>query len=190
MEAERLTGRLASVEWNTVPFQWFYATSVFTDEFYLEMVKRLPRIENYQRYGGPYKTRYLYKIKDNDVFWSGVKKLMEDFYGVSLRIQLCRDLPGYSIGPHTDSTREPATMLFYLAKDQTMQDHGTSIYLPKTRNFTSDGTVHHNRSDFDLHYTAPYVPNSVFGFVRSDNSFHGVEPTTAERDVLQVTVRG
>jgi hypothetical protein len=35
--------------------------------------------------------------------------------------------------------------------------------------------------------TAPYLPNSLFGFVRTDNAFHGVEPVIdldARRDLL------
>ena len=44
------------------------------------------------------------------------------------------------------------------------------------------GSTHHKREQFDLLLTMPYRPNTVFAFLKTPNSFHGVEPVLA-RDV-------
>jgi hypothetical protein len=37
------------------------------------------------------------------------------------------------------------------------------------------GGPHHEREHFSLLHTNPFLPNSVFAFFKTDNSFHGVE---------------
>lgn len=49
---------------------------------------------------------------------------------------------------------------------------------PKVALKTADGGPHHVRENFTRVVTAPYLPNSLFGFIRTDNAFHGVEPVT------------
>jgi hypothetical protein len=188
VEADRLRSKLATVDWKTDPFRYFYLENVFSDEFYAEILFNLPDLSRYRKYGGPYKLRYLYTITETDTFWSKIDRMFRDVYGDNIRVQLCKDLPGYSIGPHTDGKEEFSTVLFYLPKYADKQDHGTTVYAPKGKNFTSDGTKHLAREKFDVLFTAQFKPNTAFGFIRSDNSFHGVEPTTKERDLIQVSV--
>ena len=91
-------------------------------------------------------------------------------------ISLVCDQPGYSIGPHTDHPSKILTLLFYLPISHDQKHLGTSIYTPKDRSIKYSGHKHHSFKDFDKSFTIPFVPNSVFGFSRSDDSFHGVEP--------------
>jgi len=106
--------------------------------------------------------------------------LKERFFGqadlpVHAATNLTRIKKGYSLGPHTDSAHKLITIIFYLAPDRSKEALGTSVYMPKDRTFKCAGGPHHEFSDFELIKTAPYLPNSLFGFVKSDASFHGVE---------------
>lgn len=86
----------------------------------------------------------------------------------------------YSIGPHTDSPKRLMSYLFYCPSDDTQLELGTSIYVPRDPTFVDKLGQH---STFDLFHrvtTMPFQPNSLFAFVRTDNSFHGVEPIQAE----------
>lgn len=187
MEVERLRRRLASVEWKTEPYSYFYLTDVFSEEFYRQMIDNLPDTSLYKRYNNKYKERFLYDMH-SDYFWNNVDAMFRSLYGSNIRTQLCRDFGGYSIGPHTDGRKENMTILFYLPKDDSQPRLGTSVYAPKDRSFTCDGSKHHDFEQFDKLFTVPYVTNSCFGFIRSDNSFHGVEPSNAERNLIQVSV--
>jgi hypothetical protein len=188
MEFERLRERLATVEWNTEPYSHFYQTDVFSPEFYAEMLFNLPSDFEYRQYNTKYAKRYLYDMATPKTFWSKVDQLFRDVYGNNIRTQLCRDFGGYSIGPHTDGRKESKTILFYLPKDDSQPYLGTSVYVPKDKQFTCDGTKHHDFDKFNRVNTAPYVPNTCFGFIRSDNSFHGVEPHSSTRNLIQVSV--
>jgi hypothetical protein len=97
-----------------------------------------------------------------------------------------RDKKGYSIGPHTDSPRRLITMMLYLPSDTDHSHLGTSVYVPEGDDRRCQGNMHHKFDGFKNIYTAPYVPNSVFGFLKSDNSFHGVEPM--EEDYIRDTM--
>ena len=88
---------------------------------------------------------------------------------------LVHDVMNYKLGPHTDAKRKVITFLFYLPKDDLLKDLGTSIYMPKDFNFKCEGGPHHNREDFEKIITMPFLPNSLFCFIKTNNSFHGVE---------------
>jgi hypothetical protein len=97
------------------------------------------------------------------------------FYNESLLVE---DVTKYALGPHTDARRKVITMLFYLPKDESQSHLGTSIYLPKDPRFTCPGGPHYGFENFQRLVTMPFMPNSLFAFVKTDNSFHGVEPVT------------
>jgi hypothetical protein len=88
---------------------------------------------------------------------------------------LVQDITDYRLGPHTDSPRKVVTMLFYLPADDSQSHLGTSLYLPNVPDFTCPGGPHHDRKSFSLLHTNPFMPNSLFAFFKTDNSFHGVE---------------
>jgi hypothetical protein len=85
-------------------------------------------------------------------------------------------------------------LLFYLAPDERAAHLGTSLYRPKTPGFTCPNSVHYPFEDFVRVKTAPYKPNSLLAFVRSDSSFHGVEPLSEQdiaacsRDLIQYVI--
>ncbi|MEZ5597201.1 MAG: FkbM family methyltransferase [Pseudomonadales bacterium] len=85
-----------------------------------------------------------------------------------------RDFSGYMIGPHTDSPKRLVTMMLYLPDDRQHRHLGTTVYVPKQAGQICDGQAHHKFEYFDPVGTAEYLPNTAFGFLKSDNSFHGV----------------
>ncbi|MEK6749579.1 MAG: hypothetical protein AABY83_10280 [Pseudomonadota bacterium] len=99
---------------------------------------------------------------------------------ISLESQLLltRDKTSYNIGPHTDAPSKLLTLLFYLPHDHSQIHLGTSIYVAKNPDFRCAGGPHHPFSEFKKVTTARFAPNTVFGFLRTDQSFHGVETIT------------
>jgi hypothetical protein len=96
-----------------------------------------------------------------------------EFFSETLLVE---DTTNYALGPHTDSPRKVITMLFYLPPDTSQSHLGTSIYIPNNPAFRCAGGPHHPREHFSRLHTNPFVPNSLFAFFKTDNSFHGVEP--------------
>jgi hypothetical protein len=101
---------------------------------------------------------------------------------VSVEAQLIRHRAGYFLGPHSDLFSKLVVLLFYLAPDDSLAHVGTSLYRPRDPSFSCPDSKHYSFDDFVKVKTVPYRPNSVLAFVRSDRSFHGVEPLS-ERDV-------
>ncbi len=92
--------------------------------------------------------------------------------------RLVRDFTRYAIKPHTDTETKLVSLLFYMPKDASMSHLGTSIYAPSDPEFRSDGSKHFSSAGFRQMARMEYQPNSLFGFVRTDFSFHGVERIT------------
>lgn len=104
-----------------------------------------------------------------------------------LNLDLCRDTTSYSIGPHTDIPNKVLTLIFYLAQDDKRPHFGTSLFTPSNPYFEDPLCGHHPFEKFKLVETMPYRANSMFGFVRSEDSWHGVLPIEdegAERNTL------
>jgi hypothetical protein len=104
---------------------------------------------------------------------------------------LVLDRSTYALGPHTDILKKVLSFLFYLPADDSLSHLGTSIYASKEPGFKGMGE-HHPFDRFHLVTTMPYVPNALFAFVRTDDSFHGVEPiqeTDVRRDLLLYDVK-
>lgn len=110
---------------------------------------------------------------------------------VSVESQLIRHRAGYFLGPHSDLHTKLVVLLLYLAPDNNAEHLGTSLYRPKDPGFTCPNSTHYPFEDFIRVKTAPYRPNSLLAFLRSDVSFHGLEPlseqdvTASGRDVIQ-----
>jgi len=113
---------------------------------------------------------------------------------VSVESQLIRHRAGYFLGPHSDLHTKLVVLLIYLAPDESAMHLGTSLYRPKAAGFSCPNSTHYPFEDFVKVKTAPYKPNSMFGFVRSDISFHGVEPLSDDdvvacsRDLIQYVI--
>ena len=113
---------------------------------------------------------------------------------VSVEAQFIRHRAGYFLGPHSDLYTKLVVLLLYLAPDASNERVGTSLYHPKIEGFSCPDSKHYPFEDFIRVKTAPYKPNSLLAFVRSDISFHGLEPLTEQdvaaegRDVIQYVV--
>jgi hypothetical protein len=97
---------------------------------------------------------------------------------VSQETLLVEDVTRYALGPHTDTPSKVITVLFYLPADDRQKHLGTSIYVPQDPTRRCQGGPHYGYEEFDRVATMPFLPNSMFAFVKTDNSFHGVEPVT------------
>lgn len=93
---------------------------------------------------------------------------------------LVDDRTTFSLGPHSDAQTKVITVLFYLPADASRPHLGTSIYAPRDPAFRCPGGPHHAFEDFDRVKTMPYLPNTMFAFLKTDTSFHGVEPVRDE----------
>ena len=113
---------------------------------------------------------------------------------VSVEAQFIRHRAGYFLGPHSDLYTKLVVVLLYLAPDARAERLGTSLYRPKRVGFSCPDSKHYPFEDFIRVKTAPYKPNSLLAFVRSDISFHGLEPLTEAdvategRDLIQYVV--
>ena len=98
------------------------------------------------------------------------------------RMQLVYDKKHYSLGPHTDHPSKVLSLLIYLPKDRSQISTGTSLYMPKDPKVLDKELphTHYPREDFLKVITMPYVPNSAFCFIKTNNSFHGVEALDME----------
>ena len=119
----------------------------------------------------------------------------ESWPELSVESQFIRHRTGYFLGPHSDLYTKLVVLLLYLAPDDTAEHLGTSLYRPRQAGFSCPASKHYPFTDFIRVKTAPYRPNSLLAFVRSDISFHGLEPlserdieTTMGRDVIQYVV--
>lgn len=186
------------------PFPHFFAENVFPAEFYARLREELPPDERYDALRG-YPARLItsgieapcLRDFDSEYFLMSVANIFGPWIAhtrpptpLSGEFRHVRDRQNYQITPHTDAPWKVISLLFYLPPDETQREHGTSIYVPKDHAKRCAGGPHHPREPFELVYTAPYVPNSCFGFFKTDLSWHGVEKIEGEicRDVLLYNV--
>ena len=150
--------------------------------------------------------RRVFETLGDGEFGSAVFKLFRPFIEERFRAEgggrglkvwhetfLMRDMETYSLGPHTDNPAKLVSMLFYLAPDNSSEELGTAMYVPKDRSFTSKGGPHLEFDDFDHVYTAPYASNVVVSFPKTAACFHGVQPVTGtnkQRDILFFDLKG
>lgn len=182
------------------PFPHIYVQDIFPWDVYNEMMSNLPDAGDYTSGKSNYNGRVFANPNSIDVFstlndpsfakfaaqpflpWIR-KRFPTGHIEPHYDLRLVRDRKDYAIGPHTDAPWKVLSYLFYLSGPF---DYGTSIYTPRDPSFRCVGGPHHKYKDFTRIYTAPFIPNSVFAFFKTDYSFHGVEPIQVEcqRDVL------
>ena len=92
-------------------------------------------------------------------------------------VKLQRDLPGYKIGVHPDTTDKVVLIQLYLPANDAHRHMGTSLYVPKG-------------GGYELAQTLVFARNTGFSFAKTAESWHGVEPVIdAERHSLTVNYR-
>lgn len=198
---DHVTYRIANAQVKQYPFPHFFVEDVFPWEYYHELVESLPAQEHYEERGNyngrkfsePNPERFDLLRSDQFintigyVFREGFKKR---FAGKELSIRtdtrLILDGENYSIGPHTDASWKIVSLLFYVPRDSSLFGLGTSIFVPKDKSKRCAGGPHYKFEEFNKVYTAPFWPNTCFGFFKTDYSWHGVEPITipCRRDIL------
>jgi hypothetical protein len=103
---------------------------------------------------------------------------------------LSRTKQGFFVGPHTDARHKIFTLIFYLPRDDRFIEYGTSMWRPREPGFTCPGGPHHKFDRFEKISAMPFVPNSLFGFVKTEDSFHAVEPLQPPDFVRDTMVYG
>lgn len=195
---EHFINRLMAADVVEKPYPHIYLTRCFPEYYYEQMLKELPPDEAYT--DRTFENRIMCRTAELSGFWQelndwmltrktidAVLNVFNKTGPVKADVRLVRDKEGYRIKPHTDIKSKLISLLFYLPKEDS--DGGTSILIPKKEGFTSDGLKRFEFEDFIKVYTAPFSRNTMFGFPRADNSFHGVEPTTLkQRDVLLLNI--
>jgi hypothetical protein len=184
------------------PFPHIYIQDVFPADFYTDFITNLPAESDYsfgkssyhgRRFADPAKDATIQSLATPEFLKIAISPFRDSIgqkFGIKpivhTDLRLIRDQENYSIGPHTDAPWKILSFLFYLPSDDSLKEHGTSIYLPNDPTFRCVGGPHHPTANFTRIYTAPYVPNSLFAFFKTDQSFHGVERITipCRRDLL------
>jgi len=143
------------------------------DELSMNQAEFWIKIQN-QFMNGRLKDLLLQKFKQNILDRIGEDNIQYvEFYDT---FQLTWDKKSYVLTPHTDAFNKIFTIVINLPKDESNIEMGTIIY-------ASDNPS-------DIVYKSKYKPNSGFGVFRSDNSWHGVEETNADRWTIQYTIWG
>ena len=130
-------------------------------------------------------TRFFFTVMDK--FEADLRARFGDAFddtAFSHEVLVVRDHSNYSLGPHTDSPRKAISVLFYCPDDERYAHLGTSIYAPVDPAFRCAGGPHHPFEGFRKIATMAFKPNTLFAFVKTDNSFHGVDPIR-DADVLR-----
>ncbi len=216
MILKRLIEKIESAPIDPRPSDNFYMEDVFDPDIYAEILARLPNTNDYDFIDHPdavlpdgTKTRKLLDITDetlsrlhpaDSAFWRQLRtvftssllqaaitrKFLQPILGlyqghipemVTVPI-FYRDFPGYYITPHTDAPFKIATLQFYFPKDNSQIHLGTSF---------------HEKQDngFSLLKTNQFKPNSAYAFVRTNNSWHSVQPLASNesiRNTLALTI--
>jgi len=204
VEFEQFCFRLCNTALQPYPFPHFFARNVFSSDIYGQLLKALPLDSEYKSHeASDYNGRRFADIAPtfpfHDLLLSRqfTKRIVRMFGAhfpkfegnVVPELRLIRDGQHYFIGPHTDAPWKLISLLFYLPpSDPNVPplDIGTSFYTPKNPAFRCPGGPHHSFDDFHRIHTLPFEPNSCLGFLKTDQSFHGVEPIDrpVQRDVL------
>jgi hypothetical protein len=198
---DHVSYRIGNARVNPYPFPHFFAENVFPEDYYAELLESLPPQEAYEERGAYNGRKFAeanperFELLRSDqflqtiggLFWQAFQKRFGDNQ-LSIRTdtRLILDSENYSIGPHTDAPWKIVSLLFYLPRDRSLSELGTSVYFPKEKGKVCAGGPHYPFEQFNRVHTAPFIPNSCFGFFKTANSWHGVEPITirCRRDVL------
>lgn len=97
------------------------------------------------------------------------------------------DLAGSYLRPHTDSPNVACVVLLYLKSQVPVPEIGTALYRPIAESAevvsapvdSAMNYKHEDRSLFVQTDTVDFVPNRLWGQLRTDFSFHGLEPVPA-----------
>lgn len=109
------------------------------------------------------------------------------------QVILCRDIPPYEIGPHTDVPRRIASGILYLSPADAPAAWGTTFFRSSNPRFECSVGRHFDFDGFVPARTIPFRPNRAVVFRRTNRSFHGLQRITGSgrgRDVLLYEIVG
>ena len=119
------------------------------------------------------------------------KKLGLKNYRIYKKAEIVKDFKKYHLGAHTDNFNKFITFLFYLPKDKSLENLGTSIYKKKIEIPLNEVAKHQSKEETESNFTkiktCKFHPNSLLIFPRTNDSFHGVDEINIEakeRDLL------
>jgi len=138
------------------------------------------------------KTAYMQKMKDTLLLRT--PKALSLGPKLHWDMSMNRDMTGYEIGPHTDSTTKWVTILYYLPPDANApRQAGTSMLRSKSgkKQKSNSEWSSWKDTDFEVIEQTEFIPNSVFVFSSCFSSWHAV-PKIKEsyvRDTIQAFIR-
>lgn len=203
----RLVEKIRAADIDPAPSENIYMEDLLEPQLYGEIQKRLPPREAYEILNhadarlpdGRY-TRLMLDLTDatlkrlegaDRVFWTEMAQIfssdaLKDAILEKFRSRIharfgeeipeteaipifYKDFPGYFIRVHQDHPIKVATLQIYLPRDESQTHLGTCFYRKD-----GDGFARLKRNAFK--------PNSGYAFVRTDNSWHGVDPMGPDED--------
>lgn len=211
---DHLVESLRAATFEDDPFPLCFTDGAFPDDYYVELRNQLPTDDEFisddpYRFGLSLNESGLARLSSpKRSFWSDhcdwmlsetfLASVAELFYpalaerfdgrdGVHLMSQasLGRTKSNFVLGPHTDMPHRVLTLLFYLPEVDNSALPGTSIYKPRDPEFICPGGPHHGFENFQKMATINFQTNTVFGFVKTNSAFHGVEPWDTPADIRE-----
>jgi len=97
---------------------------------------------------------------------------------------------GAHLKPHTDSPAKLVSLLLYFPEDGWKPEFGGTTDMYRAKDSRQDRNWMNRNLEFDAVetvFSSAFLPNRLFGFVKSANSLHGVSPVTCGPDHLRLT---
>jgi Rps23 Pro-64 3,4-dihydroxylase Tpa1-like proline 4-hydroxylase len=114
---------------------------------------------------------------------------------VKMQFEFSRLQRGSFVPPHTDAPDKLVSLLLYFPDPEWRENYGgnTDFFRPKRSNLESNWD---NRrvpvEELVPFFSSPFTPNRLVGFLKSRNSYHGVQPITCpdgmSRNSLNINV--
>jgi hypothetical protein len=192
------------------PYPHMLIDEIFPEWYYKELIKNIPKREEYTpkpKYPGRQTLtldNFDYLNEEKRKFWEKMFEWLKSSEFAELLLKkysikkkgysgffLHKDLQDFEVKPHVDVRSKLVTYLFYLPKDDSLPDLGTSVLVAKKGKEIQHTTKHQEWENFDIVKKSKYIPNSFFSFTPCENSYHAVkikfppESKINERDTIR-----
>jgi hypothetical protein len=114
---------------------------------------------------------------------------------VTMQFEFSRLRRGSFVPPHTDDQKKLVSLLLYFPDPKWQENYGGDTEFYRAKNLTARNNWNNQRVSFEdlIPFSrAPFVANRLVAFVKSKNSYHGVQPITCPdgmaRDSLNINV--
>lgn len=112
-----------------------------------------------------------------------------------MQFEFSRLRRGSFVPPHTDDQKKLVSLLLYFPDPKWQENYGGDTEFYRAKNLTARNNWNNQRVSFEdlIPFSrAPFVANRLVAFVKSKNSYHGVQPITCPdgmaRDSLNINV--